>query len=358
MISLNRSQLTALGIFVAVVILFAIGTLFQGDRNSTSGALSSEPVLFEVVTETVHAIDRPARLTSRGRTEAFREVIVRSETGGRIVATPAIEGTAVAEGDTLCRLDIDARGAALAQAEAEYRTRELDYNAAVELLNRGHRSANAVAGIEALRDAAQARLEAAREELANINIQAPFDGYFDNRAGEIGDYLAPGGACGTVVQMDPILITAEIAERDVAGLVAGMLGTARLITGEEVSGTVRFVERRADPATHTFRLELEAPNPDGQLRSGVTAVITLPLAAEPAHRIPTSVLALGATGELGVRILETGNIVRFLPVELLSDDGEEVWVAGLPDPVTVITVGQDFVDDGVRVRIASAGASE
>ena len=358
MLSLNRSQLTALGIFVGVVILFAIGTLLQGDPQHSANPRSGEPVLFEVVTETVHAVDRPARLVLRGRTEAFREVVVRSETGGRVVATPAVEGTAVAEGDVLCRLDVDARGAALAQAEAEYRTRELDYNAAVELLNRGHRSANAVAGVEALRDAAQARLEAAQQELANINIRAPFDGYFDNRAGEIGDYLAPGGACGTVVQMDPILITAEIAERDVAGLASGMPGTARLITGEEVTGMVRFVERRADPATHTFRLELEAANPDGQLRSGVTAEIKIPLLAEPAHRIPTSVLALNARGELGVRIVETGNIVRFLPVELLSDDGEEVWVSGLPDPANVITVGQDFVDDGIHVRIAGTGAAE
>ena len=358
MISLNRSQLTALGIFITVVILFAIGTLLQGGSQQSSSANAGEPALFEVVTTTVDAVERPARLILRGRTEAFREVVARSETGGRVVATPAVEGAAVAEGDILCRLDVDARGAALAQAEAEYRTRELDYNAAVELLNRGHRSANAVAGVEALRDAAQARLEAARQELANINIRAPFDGYFDNRAGEIGDYLAPGGACGTVVQMDPILITAQIAERDIAGLVAGMPGTARLITGEAVTGTVRFVERRADPATRTFRLELEAANPDGRMRSGVTAEITIPLASEPAHRIPTSVLALNARGELGVRIVETGNIVRFLPVELLSDDGEEVWVAGLPDPVTVITVGQDFVDDGVRVRIANPGVSE
>lgn len=358
MISLNRSQLTALAIFVAVVILFTIGTLLQGESQHPAGPRTGDDILFEVVTETVHAQNRPARLVLRGRTEAFREVVARSETGGRVVATPAVEGSVVAEGDILCQLDTDARGAALAQAEAEYRTRELDYNAAVELLNRGHRSANAVAGVEALRDAAQARLEAARQELANINIRAPFDGYFDNRAGEIGDYLAPGTACGTVVQMDPILITAEIAERDVAGLAAGMPGTARLITGEEVAGTVRFVERRADPATHTFRLELEAANPDGQLRSGVTAEIMIPLAAAPAHRIPTSVLALNARGELGVRIVETGNIVRFLPVELLSDDGQEVWVSGLPDPATVITVGQDFVDDGIQVRIANGGAAE
>ncbi|WP_417490619.1 efflux RND transporter periplasmic adaptor subunit [Maricaulis sp.] len=355
MLSLTRSQLTALAIFAGVVILFTLGTLLNGDANRAADPDSEREPLFEVVTQTVQAVERPAILALRGRTEAFREVVVRSETGGRIVATPTVEGMAVVEGDELCRLDVDARAAALSQAEAEYRTRQLDYNAAVELLNRGHRSANAVAGVEALRDAAEARLEVARQELANINIRAPFDGYFDNRAGEIGDYLAPGGACGTVVQLNPILISAEVAERDVAGLEPGMPGSIRLLTGEEFAATIRFVERRADAATRTFRVELEADNPDGRLRSGVTSLISIPLAADPAHRIPTSVLALNANGDLGVRIVESGNIVRFLPVELLSDDGEEVWVAGLPDPADVITVGQDFVTDGVAVRIAGSG---
>lgn len=355
---LNRSQLTAVGILVAVIILFAIGTVLQGDPQTASTARSGDDALFEVVTERVEAIDRPALLALRGRTEAFREVVVRAETGGRVVAATSVEGSPVAEGDVLCRLDVDARAAALAQAEAEFRTRQLDYNAAVELLNRGHRSANAVAGVEALRDAAEARLEAARQEMANITIRAPFDGYFDHRAAEVGDYLAPGGACGTVVQLDPILMIAEVAERDVAGLSVGMPGHAQLITGERIDGIIRFVERRADPSTHTFRVELEAPNPDGLLRSGVTAGISIPLAAEPAHRIPTSVLALDADGTLGVRIVETGDIVRFVPIQLLADDGEEVWVTGLPSPANVITVGQDFVADGTQVRIASAGAAE
>ena len=63
-------------------------------------------------------------------------------------------------------------------------------------------------------------------------------------------------------------------------------------------------------------------------------------------------LSLNSEGELGVRIVETGNRVRFVAVELLSDDGEQVWVGGLPDPADVIVLGQDFVADGTVVRIA------
>lgn len=348
---MNKSHLTALAIFAAVIVLFALGTLLKGSEATMSAPVDNGPQRFEVVTRTINSEPRPAILALRGRTEAFRDVLVRSETGGRVVETPALEGRPIATGDIMCRLDVDARAAALDQAEADLRSRQLEYDAAVELSNRGHRSANQVAALEATRDAARARLQAAREEIANIYIRAPFDGFFDGRLAEIGDYLGPGDPCGVLVQLDPILITAEIAERDVAGLQPGMPAFAELVTGHEIAGVIRFVERRADAATRTFRVEIEAPNPDGELRSGVTADIRIPLADEPAHRIPASILALNADGELGVRIVEGEDLVRFLPIRFLSDDGEQVWVGGLPDPANVIILGQDFVADGTRVRM-------
>lgn len=347
---MNRSHLTAIGILAFVILVFTIGTLAASDDAAPEAGASAEPERFEVVIRRVTAQPRPAELGLRGRTEAFREVLVRAETGGRVVETPAIEGELIAEGEIMCRLDVDAREAALDQARADLRSRQLEYDAAVELSNRGHRSTNQVAAMEAARDAALARLEAARQEMDNILIRAPFDGYFDGRSAEIGDYLRAGDACGAVVQLDPILLVAEVAERNVAGLRIGMSASAELVTGETVEAQIRFVERRADPATRTFRVEVEAPNPNGLLRSGVTANINIPLQAQPAHRVPTTILALNSEGELGVRIVENDDVVRFVPVILLSDDGEEVWVAGLPEPANVIVLGQEFVAEGTRVR--------
>ncbi|GLK51873.1 efflux RND transporter periplasmic adaptor subunit [Maricaulis virginensis] len=354
---MNRSYIAALAIFVAVVLLFTVGTLLNGGAASPDAEQAETSHRFEVVVRTVEARMRPASLSLRGHTEAFREVVARAETGGRVAEAQRLEGTRVAAGDVLCRLDVDSRSAAVQQAEADLRARQLEYDAAAELSERGHRSANQVAAAEAARDAARARLSAAREELANVNIAAPFDGIFDGRAAEVGDFLRAGDACGTVVQLDPILVVAEVGERHVAELEPGMAGSARLVTGQTVDGTIRFVERRADPATRTFRVELEAPNPDHAIRAGITAEIRLDLPEEPAHRVPASILALNAEGVLGVRIVEEGNRVRFVPVELLSDDGEQVWVAGLPRRAEVIVLGQDFVADGVEVDVSREGAA-
>ena len=43
------------------------------------------------------------------------------------------------------------------------------------------------------------------------------------------------------------------------------------------------------------------------------------------------------------------NTAQFLPVTLLRDTVDGVWVAGLPDTVDVIIVGQEYVIDGVPI---------
>ncbi len=104
-------------------------------------------------------------------------------------------------------------------------------------------------------------------EVSQTKILAPFDGVFDDRRVEVGDYLRVGDVCGLVVELDPLLVVGQVSEDRVGMLKIGQPGRARLITGETVSGTVSFVAKTADPATRTFRVELEAPNPDFAIRA-------------------------------------------------------------------------------------------
>ncbi|MFN6940498.1 MAG: hypothetical protein ACK4OG_00695, partial [Parvibaculum sp.] len=46
--------------------------------------------------------------------------------------------------------------------------------------------------------------------------------------------------------------------------------------------------------------------------------------------------------------------VAFQPVQLIDDTPEGLWVAGLPDKVTIITVGQDYVIEGQQVEAIPA----
>ncbi len=68
-----------------------------------------------------------------------------------------------------------------------------------------------------------------------------------------------------------------------------------------------------------------------------------------AHLLPQSALTLDDAGRLGVRTVAPDDTALFMPVSLLRDTVDGVWVADLPDTVNVIVTGQEYVIDGVAV---------
>ena len=110
-----------------------------------------------------------------------------------------------------------------------------------------------------------------------------------------------------------------------------------------------FLSRSADPTTRTFRVELTVPNPDLSLRDGQTAEILIEAQGVTAHLLAASTLTLDDDGTLGVRTIDADSAALFHPVTVLRDTIDGVYVTGLPEQVDVITVGQEFVTDGVIV---------
>ncbi|WP_411819737.1 efflux RND transporter periplasmic adaptor subunit [Hyphococcus formosus] len=340
------------GIIIALIVLyFMIRSLFAGEAEQVEAAANPD---FTVVTEIISPQDWRDEVTIRGRTKAERKVIVRAETSGNIIATPTKIGSFVSKGEVLCRLSVDARRAQLAEANASLAKAELDYNAAVKLGEDGFRSETGVAQAKAVRDQARALVERARLELEKTEINAPFDGVYDERHAEVGDYLKVGDPCATVIQRSPFLIVGAVSERDVNKIAIGDRGVATLATGETIEGTVRFVAKSADPATRTFDVELEVPNDDGNLRDGVTAEFTVFARERSAHRVPRSALILNDNGDLGIRSLNGENIVQFEPVRMLGETPSGIWVSGLEAQVKLITSGQGFVSTGQKVQSVDA----
>ncbi|MDG4648778.1 efflux RND transporter periplasmic adaptor subunit [Roseibacterium sp. SDUM158017] len=327
----------------------------------------------------------------RGRTEAVRDVDVAAETTGRIVSTPIRAGAFVEEGTALCEIAPGTRLTALAEAEAALETArarvpeaegqlagaraqlaatEIDANAAARLSEQGFasetRAASAEATLESARAtiqsaeaavsqarsgirAAEAAVRRAEEEIARLIIAAPFSGYLESDTAELGTLMQPGSLCATIIQLDPMKLVGFVPEAQVDRVEVGATAGARLASGAEVTGEVTFLSRSADERTRTFQVEITVPNADLAIRDGQTADILIRTEGTPAHLLPASAMTLNDDGTLGVRAVENG-VVRFIPVRMIRDTANGVWLSGLPEVVDVITVGQEFVTDGVEVR--------
>ncbi len=343
----------------------------------------------------------------RGRTEAVRQVEVKAETSGRMIMTPLRKGARVEEGQELCRLDPGTREVALMEAEArlpEAQSRipeaqarlpeaqarvaeaesrlveaRINQRAAQQLSEGGYASETRVAAANAAVESALAALEsakagvasasaggnaakaqvqaaeagiaAARKELERLTITAPFGGVLETDTAELGALLQPGMICATVLQLDPIVLVGFIPETAVAKVKVGSMAGARLATGEEVTGRVTFLSRSADQATRTFRVEVEVANQNGEIRDGQTAEIAISSDGRAAHLLPLSALTLDDDGAIGVRTVNPDSIVEFIPVEVVRDTVDGVWVTGLADTADVIVVGQEYVTAGVTVAV-------
>jgi multidrug efflux system membrane fusion protein len=298
--------------------------------------LSAEPIQREIVVN--------------GKTAPARAVTVRAETDGQVDEIGAARGAPVAGGEVLIRLDPRERRAMVQEAEAALAMREIEYKAAQKLGAKGFQAETKVAEARANLESAQAALARARVELDHTEIRAPFAGVLDERPVEIGDFVDVGDPAATVIEQDPFLVTAEVAESEVGRLAVGMPGRARLVTGQVVEGRIRYIAARSDPATRTFSVELEVPNPSGRFAAGISAELRIGFERTLAHRVPASLLALNDAGVLGVKAIDGNEQVVFYPADVVRAQADAVWLAGLPEQVRVITVGQGFVRAGDRVR--------
>jgi multidrug efflux system membrane fusion protein len=352
---LSTSLKAALLIGALVLIYFGASAVFRGGSDVAEAA-DAGPARFTVIAEEFTAQEWQDIVSVRGATEAGRKVTLRAETAGLVNETPTPQGAAVKTGDVLCRLRVDAREAALAEARAARAKATLDFNAAKRLAEEGFRSETAVAAARAALDQARSAVEQAETLLQQTIIRAPFDGVFDKRMVEVGDFMRAGDACGIVVQTGPFLVVGAVSEKDIRKISEGDRGVATLVTGETVEGELSFVSRVADPQTRTFRVELQVPNENGALRDGVTASFRVAADRIQAIKTPRATLVLNDEGLIGVRTVDDAGHVAFNQVEIIGEADDGVFVSGLGETAFIITRGQQFVRAGQTVSVAAPSA--
>ncbi len=107
--------------------------------------------------------------------------------------------------------------------------------------------------------------------------------------------------------------------------------------------------RLADSGTRSYRIEVEIPNSDYRLISGMSAVLAIPTGEAAGHYLSPSLLTLHDDGRLGVMAVDAEDRAQFLPVEIIRSEVDGIWVSGLPDQVRLVTFGQGFIASGERV---------
>lgn len=342
--------LLAIGVFVLSALWVASGLIFGHEEEEVA----------EQVDPTVDVIAAPLRYEEyvrtvrlSGRTEARYMVAVTARTAGIITNLPVAEGAFVEAGDVIAELSDEARASAVAEARANVEESRAQLRAGEELAQRDFLPTLELEQRRATLAADEAALERAITEAARGVVTAPVSGVLDRIIAEPGQSVSIGGDIATVLDLDPLVISAEASERNIADIQAGAEATVTTLNGQTFTAQVTFVSKAATGSTRTFRVEAEAPNPDAALASGLTAEILIDTAPQPAARVPRSAITLNDDGDIGVMLVDADSKAQFAQVALVGDQGESFWIAGPPDGSRVIVVGQEFVATGSPVRAAA-----
>lgn len=185
-------------------------------------------------------------------------------------------------------------------------------------------------------------------ELNRTEVKAPFKGYIEKII-KPGNFINRGMVCAVIIELDPIIFVAEVPEANIKAIVKGQNVLIELITGEVIESKLSFVSKSATPSTRSFRVEAKVPNSKGLIRDGITGNLQISTNKVLANKISPSIMLLSDNGIIGVRIVQN-NIVKFLPVKIIEDTQDGIWVSGIPNLSQLIVRGQGYVENGQKVK--------
>jgi len=346
-----RSWFVSAGI-ITVVTIWLLSGQFGGNEETeqaTAETVATTTLRNAVRVRTQSAEEVMRTIVVNGKTAPARITHLEAETDGRIEYVGAERGASLNTGDLIVRLDERDRSARLAQAEATVRQREVEYEARERLKSESYVSEAQLQEAIALLETARAELKRAQLDLGYRAVRAPFAGALQARHVEVGDFVKRGDPIATYVDNRTIIVSANVSEFDTKYVHVDETAEARLATGETVRGRIRYVAPVADEATRTFTVELEVINTNGKLRAGGTAELRIPAQTVLAHRVSPSLLTLDDAGNVGVKIINDRGEVEFVAADIALSSNDGVWLAGLPETATIITVGQGYVTSGAVV---------
>ncbi|MDQ7848822.1 MAG: efflux RND transporter periplasmic adaptor subunit [Armatimonadota bacterium] len=200
-------------------------------------------------------------------------------------------------------------------------------------------------------------LHQAESLLGESTVRAPATGVVSRRMVDPGATVTPATSLLQLVDVDPVLVTIPVAERETAFIRPGMRAAARIdaLPGRIFSGLVVSISPVLATSTRTAEVRIEVPNPGRLLRPGMTARVELELVARTdVVTVPVDAV-LEQEGVKRLFVVAEG-VARARQVQTGISDGVRVEVSrGLAAGELVVVAGQHTLRDGAPVLVAESG---
>ena len=372
-----RSWKIAFAATTVAVVAIGFVVLRRGETliGSTAGAATPNPatMAMPVPVATIAKKAIPIYLDYSARTESISNIALQAKVSGYIRQQQVPDGTDVKAGDLIYTIDPRDFQAALDQAKAQAQrdAAALDYargnlergstlaksgNLAKDTLDQ---RASAAGQAEAALAMDQAAVRAAELNLGYTEIRAPFAGRLGRNQAPVGALVSVAGApLNTLVQLDPIYVTFNPSETDLAEIQkargGGKIAADITLPGETQAphkGELTFIDNAVDRSTGTIVARATIDNADFSLLPGQYVRIRLAIGTEPdALMVPQTALGSSQLGKYGYVVGE-GNKVDQRLVSLGPTDGGLVAIMkGVSEGERVINGNLQKIGPGTLVQ--------
>jgi multidrug efflux system membrane fusion protein len=187
-----------------------------------------------------------------------------------------------------------------------------------------------------------------KNEFNKVALFAPFSGILLDGHKIGGELVMPGEKVYELIDLSSLEIFGYINENEILSI--SLDNEVKIsILGEEIEGKIDYISPISDPSTKTFEIVVKVDNKNYRYKDGLSSMISIKKGEVLAHKISPSILALGNSGELGVKVISNGSEVLFKEIQVIEDTSEYMLITGLNEKEQIIIVGQQYVSNGEEV---------
>jgi membrane fusion protein, multidrug efflux system len=342
-------------ITICLLLVASIGVVLANNKAKIDKA--AKPVKNEaVIPVKIHEVKEDSFNTSftlNGTTSPAKEVKIASEVQGKLVRLHMKNGDIVKAGQVLAVLDASVYSVQLSSVDASIAKANLDIERYTRLIELGGATAMQLEAVKLQHSSLIAQKRQILEQIAHMQIRAPFSGKIENVTVELGSYVTFGTVLGQLIDNSSLKINVYLSEKEAFRIKTGQSVTISSVVLEaEKSGSITMVSDKAD-ASGKFLAEVSLRNTGRteKLKAGMLADVHFPMeATEIGLSIPVSALTGSATDAKVYVVKENKAELRRIITGVVTPVNIQV-TEGLQAGEKVVISGQINLENGTTVSI-------
>jgi membrane fusion protein (multidrug efflux system) len=324
--------------------------LAMGDSLNKEEDRSKVVALTPVVKQNfVHAID------VQGRVDGDENITYSAKVPSSVTKINVKVGQRVSKGTILAELDTKATKAQLETTKKQYELAKTMYEKRKELWDQKVGSEIEYLQAKNTKEGLEKQMDAQKEALDMYYIKADYNGTVDKVAIKVGQNVAPGVACITVVNPDALKVKADLSE---AYSNLAKTGDAVRIYFPDIQKTlsakVTYSSKTIDPMTRTFNVEINLPSDNDLHPNMVTEVKIIDYTKPNAIVVPINAIQQIDGKEIVFVAVKQGD--KLIAKKIIVTVGKQYngiseILSGLKDGDNVISIGFQDLTDGQSVQL-------